>query len=60
MGVYVVVPNEGLRQTADSFSKNPRNPAVFAQWVCTLAEWLLCCHGCSSWSVLGTRVCSLG
>ena len=30
-GVYVAVPGGVFRQTADPFTKNPRNPAVFAQ-----------------------------
>ena len=60
MGVYVVVPSEGLRQTADSFSKNPRNPAIFAQWACTLAEWPGRRYGCASWPVLGSQICGLG
>ena len=42
MDVRVVVPGGNFRQTADPFIKIPRNPAVFAQWVCTLAEWLAC------------------
>ena len=37
--VYVVLPGGGFRQTADPFTKIPRNLAVFAQWVCTLVEW---------------------
>ena len=60
MGVYVVVPSEGLRQTADSFTKIPRNLAVLAQWVCTLAEWHVRRHGCASWPMLGSQICGLG
>ena len=60
MGVCVVVPGGGFRQTVDPFTKIPRNLAVFAQWVCTLAEWMLCCRGCASWPVLGTQICGVG
>ena len=60
MGVCVVVPGGGFRQTVDPFTKIPRNLAVFAQWVCTLAEWMLCRRGCASWPVLGRQVCILG
>ena len=47
MGVCVVVPGGGFRQTVDPFTKIPRNLAVFAQWVCTLAEWMLHRYGCA-------------
>ena len=60
MGVCVVVPGGGFRQTVDPFTKIPRNLAVFAQWVCTLAEWMLHRYGCASWSVLGTQICGVG
>ena len=60
MGVCVVVPGGGFRQTVDPFTKIPRNLAVFAQWVCTLAEWMLCRRGCASWPVLGTQICGVG
>ena len=60
MGVCVVVPGGGFRQTVDPFTKIPRNLAVFAQWVCTLAEWMLHRYGCASWSVLGTKICGVG
>ena len=38
-GTCVVVPGGFIRQTAVPFAKIPRFSAVFAQWVCTLAEW---------------------
>ena len=60
MGVCMVVPGRGMCQTADPFTKIPRNPAVFEQWVCTLVEWLLCRHECASWPVLGSQFCGLG
>ena len=59
-GMCVVVPGGFIRQTADPFAKILRFSAVFAQWVCTLAEWLLCRYGCASWPVLGSQKCGLG
>lgn len=56
MGACVVVTSGGLGKTADPFTKIPRNPTVFAQWVCTVVEWLLCRHGCASWPVLGSQI----
>jgi len=60
MGVCVMVPGGCFRQTVDPFTKIPRNLAVFAQWVCTLAEWMLCRRGGASWPVLGTQICGVG
>lgn len=51
VGVYVVVPSEGLCQTADPFTIIPRNPAVFAQWVCTLVDRHVHRHCCSAISL---------
>ena len=59
-GTCVVVPGGFIRQTAVPFAKIPRFSAVFAQWVCTLAEWMLHRYGCASWSVLGTQICGVG
>ena len=59
MGVCVAVLGDDFRQIADPFAKKPRNSAVFAQWVCTLVEWLACCHRCTSWPVLGSQICAL-
>jgi len=59
-GMCVVVPGGLIRQTAVPFAKISRFSAVFAQWVCTLAEWPGRRHGCASWPVLGSQICGLG
>lgn len=59
MGVCVVVPGGGFRQTVDPFTKIPRNLAVFAQWVCTLAEWLAAVMDVPRGLCLGVRYAAL-
>jgi len=50
-GTCVVVPGGFMRQTAVPFAKIPRFSAVFAQWVCTLADRHVHRHCCSAISL---------